>query len=65
MSKTLGEAASTAVERLDAWADRVPAFARDADDRWRWFRYGDWGCQVRLWGRFANWLQETGRVDRA
>lgn len=65
MSKTFWKRISTAVEHLDAAADRVPAFARDEDGHWRWYRYGDWGCVVQLWGRFDTWLDLTGRIDRA
>lgn len=64
MSKTFWEAVSAAVERVDTWADRLPTFYRD-EDRWHFTRAGGWGCAVQLWCRFDNWLEDTGRVDRA
>jgi hypothetical protein len=65
MRKTLWTTASTVVEYLDAWADWLPSYSPDEDGRWRWWRHAGWGCRWQVWGRFANWLEETGRVDRA
>lgn len=43
-------AAGNAAERLCAFLDKIPHY-QDG----RWYRYGDWGCRMRISRIWARW----------